>query len=309
MSVVLPTHLGPSAFCGVSVAVVKGLPTRWGPSAPAAASVSGISSVGLVGLFASIVLSCVCRRPGSTVPWQSGVSAAATCRSLVDGAGKFRTLQFLRCLRGKAASASLCTSPFTHLSYDWRKQSFCVFGTGVDMPSAALETAKNVLSYPSRHILSQHPHSHPSEWVARGHGGRQNRQHSKKGRQVHKASHSAAYKPHGVGTQRRFLRLKIEEKPQNIHDFRSKIRGGGVIFWTPPHLPQNLKKWVSNEGVTGGGVRTKYSSAGAFIGQNNELQGVKVKIQPLRVGYASRPKKTQNAGGMLRFPPHAPAWL
>ena len=52
MSVVLPTHLGPSAFCGVSVAVVTGLPTRWGPSAPAAASVSGISSVGLVGLFA-----------------------------------------------------------------------------------------------------------------------------------------------------------------------------------------------------------------------------------------------------------------
>ena len=60
MSMVLPTHLGPSAFCGVSVAVVTGLPTRWGPSAPAAASVSGISSVGLVGLFASIVMSCVC---------------------------------------------------------------------------------------------------------------------------------------------------------------------------------------------------------------------------------------------------------
>ena len=69
MSLVLPTHLGPSAFCGVSVAVVTGLPTRWGPSAPAAASVSGILSVGLVGLFASIVLSCVCRRLGSTVPW------------------------------------------------------------------------------------------------------------------------------------------------------------------------------------------------------------------------------------------------
>ena len=88
MSLVLPTHLGPSAFCGVSVAVATGLPTRWGPNAPAAASVSGILSVGLVGLFASIVLSCVCRRLGSTVPWQSGVSAAATCRSLVVGAGQ-----------------------------------------------------------------------------------------------------------------------------------------------------------------------------------------------------------------------------
>ena len=88
MSLVLPTHLGPSAFCGVSVAVVTGLPTRWGPSAPAAASVSGILSVGLVGLFASIVLSCDCRRHGSTVLWQSGVSAAATSRSLVVGAGQ-----------------------------------------------------------------------------------------------------------------------------------------------------------------------------------------------------------------------------
>ena len=88
MSVVFPTHSGPSAFCGVSVAVVTGLPTRWGPSTPAAASISGILSVGLVGLFASIVMSCVCRRLGSTVPRQSGVSVAATCRSLVDGAGQ-----------------------------------------------------------------------------------------------------------------------------------------------------------------------------------------------------------------------------
>ena len=88
MSLVLPTHLGPSAFCGVLVAVAAGLPTRWGPNAPAAASVSGMLSVGLVGLFASIVLSCVCRRLGRTVPWLSGVSAAATCRSLVVGAGQ-----------------------------------------------------------------------------------------------------------------------------------------------------------------------------------------------------------------------------
>ena len=88
MSLVFPTRLGPSAFCGVLGAVATGLPTRWGPNVPAAASVSGILSVGLVGLFASIVLSCVCRRRGSTVPWLSGVSAAATCRLLVVGAGQ-----------------------------------------------------------------------------------------------------------------------------------------------------------------------------------------------------------------------------
>ena len=58
------------------------------PNAPAAASVSGMLSAGLVRLFASIVLSCVCRRLGSTMPWHSGVSAAATCRSLVVGAGQ-----------------------------------------------------------------------------------------------------------------------------------------------------------------------------------------------------------------------------
>ena len=33
---------------------------------------------------------------------------------------------------------------------------------------------KNILSYPSKHMLSQHPNSYPSEWVARGH-------HSKNG--------------------------------------------------------------------------------------------------------------------------------
>ena len=67
----------------------------------------------------------------------------------------------------------------------WWKQSFRVFGTGCDRLSARLETAKNVFSYPSRHMLSQHPHSHPSKWVPRGHRGCQNRQHSKNGWKVH----------------------------------------------------------------------------------------------------------------------------
>ena len=48
------------------------------------------------------------------------------------------------------------------------------------------ETAKNVLLFPSRHIVSQHPHSHPSEWVPGGHRRRRNRQHTENGWKVHK---------------------------------------------------------------------------------------------------------------------------
>ena len=88
MSLVFPTHLDPSAFCGVLVAVATGLPIRWGPNVHAAASVSGILSVGLVVLFASSVLSYVCRRRGSTVSCLSGVSAGATRRLPVVGTGQ-----------------------------------------------------------------------------------------------------------------------------------------------------------------------------------------------------------------------------
>ena len=87
MSLVFPTHLDPSAFCGVLVVVASGLPTRWGPNVPAAVSVSGILSVVLVGLFASIVSSYVCRRHGSIVSCLPSVWAGATCRVPVVGAG------------------------------------------------------------------------------------------------------------------------------------------------------------------------------------------------------------------------------
>ena len=111
------------------------------------------------------------------------------------------------------------TSMAHSLGHYWWKQAFSVFGTGFDRPSARLHTAKIVLWYPSRHILSQHPHSHPSEWVARGHRGRQNRQHSKIGRKVHKlhqcSSHSPPYKPHGVRTRKHFFSPKSKKKPEN----------------------------------------------------------------------------------------------
>ena len=47
ISLVFPTHLDPSVFCGVLVAVASGLPTRWGPNVHAAVSVLGILPVGL----------------------------------------------------------------------------------------------------------------------------------------------------------------------------------------------------------------------------------------------------------------------
>ena len=66
----------------------------------------------------------------------------------------------------------LCIGPFTNVSHYWWKQSFPVFGACFDRPSTGLQVAKNILLYPSRHILSQHPHSHPLEWLPRGHQAR-----------------------------------------------------------------------------------------------------------------------------------------
>ena len=41
----------------------------------------------------------------------------------------------------------------------------------------------------------------------------------------------------------------------------------GLFLTPPPHLPENLKKWVSNLG--GSGAKTHFG--GAFIGQNNDF--------------------------------------
>ena len=38
----------------------------------------------------------------------------------------------------KNCTSRLCTGPFTRVSHYWWKQSFRVFGTGVDRPSAGL---------------------------------------------------------------------------------------------------------------------------------------------------------------------------
>ena len=73
----------------------------------------------------------------------------------------------------------------------------------------------------------------------------------------------------------------------------------------PPPLPQNLKK-VGFKWGGSGGVRTKNSLGDAIIGQNNDLmilQGVKLTIPPLGVGYANSLKMAK-MGGYVAFSPY-----
>ena len=151
---------------------------------------------------------------------------------------------------------------------------------GFDQPSAKLQSAKSLLSYPSRHVLSKHPHSHPSDSVPRGHRGRQNRQHSTNGWKVHKVPkrsfHSTPYKPHGVGTWKHFFGSKSKKPKRFMICNPKKEKGGGSIF-DPPHpphhlhhLPENLKKVGFTWGGFGG-VRTKNSLGDVFIGQNYDF--------------------------------------
>ena len=98
---------------------------------------------------------------------------------------------------------------------------------------------------------------------------------AKMAEKVHKlhkrSSHSAPYKPHGVGTRKHFFGSK-SKKTKRFMIFDPKKEGGGHFFDIfdppppPPHLPQNLKK-------VGGvwGVRTKNSLGHVFIGQKNDF--------------------------------------
>ena len=104
---------------------------------------------------------------------------------------------------------------------------------------AKLETANNVHFYAIGHMLSQHPHSHPLEWVPQDHQGCQNRRHSNNGSKVHKvresSSHSS-YKPHGVRTRKHFLGPKSTMTKRFM---LSDTKKGGVIFdiFAPPPSP------------------------------------------------------------------------
>ena len=61
------------------------------------------------------------------------------------------TQMSLRTVKGRQKK---CICHPTHVSHFYCKQSFRVFHTGCDRPSARLEAAENVLLYPGMHILS-----------------------------------------------------------------------------------------------------------------------------------------------------------
>ena len=78
---------------------------------------------------------------------------------------------------------------------------------------------------------------------------------------------------------------------------------GGVISPPPPHPSlKTSKNWVSSGGGSGG-VRTKTHWGMRLLDKIMILQGVKLTIQPLGVGYANRPKKSK-MGGYVAFSPY-----
>ena len=71
---------------------------------------------------------------------------------------------------------------------------------------------------------------------------------------------------------------------------------------TPPPSLKTSKKWVSSGGGLGGsGPKTHWGMR--LLDKIMILQGVKLTIQPLGVGYANRPKKAK-MGGYVAFSPY-----
>ena len=90
---------------------------------------------------------------------------------------------------------------------------------------------------------------------------------------------------------------------QKIHDLRPQKRGGHFLTPPPPPPPslKTSKKWVSSGGGLGGsGPKTHWGMR--LLDKIMILQGVKLTIQPLGVGYANRPKKAK-MGGYVAFSP------
>ena len=123
---------------------------------------------------------------------------------------------------------------------------------------------------------------------------------------LHKrSSHSAPYKPYGVGTRKHFFGSK-SKKTKRFMIFDPK-NGGGHFLTPSPHPPtppslKTSKKWVSSGGGLGGsGPKTHWGMR--LLDKIMILQGVKPTIQPLGVGYANRPKKAK-MGGYVAFSPY-----
>ena len=101
---------------------------------------------------------------------------------------------------------------------------------------------------------------------------------AKKVHKLHKrSSHSAPYKPYGVGTRKHFFGSK-SKKTKRFVIFDPKKGGGHFfdIFAPPPNPPPHphpnppLKSGFQVGGGSGG-VRTKNSLGDASIGQNTDF--------------------------------------
>ena len=79
---------------------------------------------------------------------------------------------------------------------------------------------------------------------------------------------------------------------------------GNAFLTLPSPHPTSLKspkKWVSSGGgLQGSGPKTHWGMRS--LDKIMILQGIKLTIQPLGVGYANRPKKAQNGGVCGVFP-------
>ena len=209
----------------------------------------------------------------------------------------------------KNCIGTLCTGEFTHVSHYWWKQSFHVFGTGFDRASARLETAKNVLLHPTRHILSQHPCLHPTPQ-----SGYNTVTIAKTTNNCIHCISAHPTPPHtnpmesGPGNT---FSAQNRKKPKRF--MISNIKRGGVHFSTfltpPPHIPTPKKKGFQVRGGKGGGSGPKTHWGMHLLDKIMVLQGVKPTIQPLGVGCMNEPKKAQNGGGLWGSFPHRWAFL
>ena len=101
------------------------------------------------------------------------------------------------------------------------------------------------------------------------------------------------------------FRLKIVKKTKRFMIFDPKKGESFFRHPPPPPRPPSLKtskKWVSSGEGGLGGSRPKTHWGVHLLDKIMILQGVKQTIQPLRVGYANRPKKAQNGGVCGVFP-------
>ena len=144
--------------------------------------------------------------------------------------------------------------PAHSLGHYWRKKPFRVVGTGIDRSSAWLESAKNFLLYPSRHILSQHPTHTPQTGY---HGVTEVAKTAQMAKMAEKcinyirSCHSAPYKPYGVGTRKHFFGSK-SKKTKRFMIFDPPKKGGAFFTPPPPNSLQTSKKLVSSGGDLGG---------------------------------------------------------